>query len=733
MTCELALPNVSFSEGGEGCGGGSVLSRVSFTECEGERRYVAQDLEAELLALSEQLEASLAATRTQDAVAHEAGWAYKYLLARRNVLRVARMHRASALRGWRELVRGRGAQAMVAEKAMARRDCRVRRRCVDVWCEHVAMRRNLVQRISRRIADERLRSLSWGLVHWRGNALKEKAMRSRALHVVRRWQMRTVSCALSAWCHFTTEGSRVRTVLRRVVMRMTLRDVSMAFECWSEATAEGVLERDKRRQSDGATATLEAERVASIQAKARLEEECERVQELQRELVSAQAQREADRQQSEEGERARRLLELQVQEQQGLLRQVQDEREQLRLSQDALKTDSDAMREEVQTFMAQERLQEQQRERALEVEVQALELVAMRLGDCVAQGRGGAEDFCRASAAERSRMMEKLARFMESQQQQQQQQAQLQRELRTAKENLSAALEKVEETQSRYEVTRAEMESDAMTRAQDAEVIKDLRVRLESTGAELKQCQEDLHAARHRADDVHAQQALQSAEAQQVLSSRESELESMRREVEELRRAQQEARAEMQGLEETLAAAREKKREHEDTIDSLRAELEVRGKRAQETARDLEEVRVNLRAAEERAAEIEAKLPAALEEAARMQEERGKHVRQLELVGERVIELEALCDRQAEEMARLEAAQVSVACGPFRSPCSSARVLHCFGKESDSMARSRAGGSQERPGAAGGGGSAIRRAHVGGPRRGAAGVGDTASHGARQC
>ena len=88
----------------------------------------------DLLGLSDQLEASLAAAERQAAVAHEAGWAYKYLLARRNVSRAGRMHLASALRGWRELVRRRGVQAVVAEKALDRKDRRVRRRFVDVWC-----------------------------------------------------------------------------------------------------------------------------------------------------------------------------------------------------------------------------------------------------------------------------------------------------------------------------------------------------------------------------------------------------------------------------------------------------------------------------------------------------------------------------------------------------------------------------------------------------------------------
>ena len=609
-----------------------------------------QEIQAELLILSEHYENMLAMWRRQQLLDEEADGSRKQMLLCQSRSRMMRKNLAHAYSGWCAYVKEGVVLARMADKAAGRHGNQVRAKCVTVWCGHVSVKRDMVGRIATRIADKRADAVSRGFVQWREGAIENKAMRSKAEKALRRWKMRARWCAFLAWWESTMESYRLRCVSQRVVGKMQHRGMSMAFDFWKDAAVDCVMSRAKEVEIDDATMMLQAEQAARIKAEERLQEQCECVSGLQLKLESSRVQQEEDRQRREEENRARRELEVAMLEQQEQLKQVQEEREQLQLSQDALKTDADAMREEVQSFMQQERRQEQQRERAFEVEVHALEMVALRLGDCLTQGRSKAEDFCSDSAGERKRMMEKLSHFINLQESQQDELTQLQQEHRVTKDSLAAALKQVDEAQSRYDVARAEMESDSLTRGQDAEVIRDLRLRLESTGEQLSKCREQLHAEQRRTEQAEAQTLRESAHARQALC----DLEKAQQEIEKLLGEQEGIKSEVAGLRKVEQEREHKTRELDLKMESMRSEVEAKTSKVQQLQAELEETRVNLRAAEERAAEVEAKLPAAIDKSESLQQERIKQMRQLELVGERVLELEAACHEQAQEIQKLE-------------------------------------------------------------------------------
>jgi len=234
----------------------------------------------------------------------------------------------------------------------------------------------------------------------------------------------------------------------------------------------------EKKDREAAQARLDHQQVARAQAEARLEEECERMRSLEVVLEAHKQQRDSDA-------AALQGLELLLVEQKEQLKRLQEEREHLMSSQNALKKDADAMRKEVHTFMHRQTAQQQEVEHALHAQVESLQLACVRLDDCVTEARSKAHQHCLEQAGERSKMMAQMWGLLNELTGHQETHETLRAEKKRAEEERASAVEKLD-------AARAEMEADAMSRMNEVALIKHLRVRLESTGVQLEETQEQL-------------------------------------------------------------------------------------------------------------------------------------------------------------------------------------------------------------------------------------------------
>lgn len=419
----------------------------------------------------------------------------------------------------------------------------------------------------------------------------------------------------------------------------------------SRVTRQCQQEKDDK---DAARDALETEQAARVHAEARIEEEYERVRGLERELQGSRAQCQDGRQEREQESTARQELEHALNEQEALLKRVQQEREELMTSQDALKTDADAMRDEVKTFMQQARLQELERQRQLEMELEALELVSTRLADSMTKTRIKTDQSFLKNVGERTRMMAQVAQLHDDlvllQKAHHDQSVARQR----AEDSVAQALNNVDAVQSRHDVARAEMEADALTRVNEVALIKDLRIRLETTGQQLRDAQDTLHSERSSAEQELAQARQACGSAQAEAQHAELQREQARQDLEKHTARICSLEAQVRETHQTLHDTESKGGEIAKQVKSLMGEVETRDTRLREVQVELEEAQVNLRAAEERAAVIECELPAALDRSESLDKEKSRLTRQLELVGERVFELEAALQQHTSRVQTLE-------------------------------------------------------------------------------
>jgi len=230
--------------------------------------------------------------------------------------------------------------------------------------------------------------------------------------------------------------------------------------------------RQEKDDKDVGHKALETAQAARVHAETQVEEECEKVRGVEGELDAIRTQCHEDRRDKEHACSARQELQEALHVQEVLLKRVREEREELMTSQDALKIDADAMRGEVATFMQQVRLQELERQGKLEMELEALELVSIRLSDCMAQTRVQTDKSFLTNVAERTNMMGQVAQLHDDLVRLQKAQTHELGVRQRAEESLARALDKLDAAQSRHDVTCAEMEADALTRAGEVALIK---------------------------------------------------------------------------------------------------------------------------------------------------------------------------------------------------------------------------------------------------------------------
>jgi chromosome segregation ATPase len=187
---------------------------------------------------------------------------------------------------------------------------------------------------------------------------------------------------------------------------------------------------------------------------------------------------------------------------------------------DALKKDADAMRKEVHTFMHRQTAQQQEVEHALHAQVESLQLACVRLDDCVTEARSKAHQHCLEQAGERSKMMAQMWGLLNELTGHQETHETLRAEKKRAEEERASAVEKLD-------AARAEMEADAMSRMNEVALIKHLRVRLESTGVQLEETQEQLRLERSDAEQ-------QLAQARQTAAALRSQAQNAENKVVEL-------------------------------------------------------------------------------------------------------------------------------------------------------------------------------------------------------
>jgi len=397
----------------------------------------------------------------------------------------------------------------------------------------------------------------------------------------------------------------------------------------------------EQQDREAAEARLNAEKEARAKAEARVEVECERARSLEAEL-------EGHKQQLDSNAAANHALELLLAEQKEQLNHLQREREELMSSQDAVKTDADAMRREVHAFMLQQSAQQQEMEHALHAQVESLQLVCVRLSDSMAEAESKADEACLAQAGERSRMMAQVGQLVNELTRMQKTHKTLHAERQRAEDDLASAVEKLD-------AARAEMEADAMARMNEVALIKDLRLRLEAAGVQLEESQEQLRQERSDAEQ-------QLAQAQESTSALRSRAQSAENKVVEVNQKLQAAAMRIDQLEAAAFEAQQQlddkgraHRELQRRYTALEGQAAARETRLRELQAELDEALVDLRAAEERAAVIESELPSSLDRAQTLGKEKDRLARQLELVGERVMELEAACDEKKGRIEKLEA------------------------------------------------------------------------------
>ena len=180
------------------------------------------------------------------------------------------------------------------------------------------------------------------------------------------------------------------------------------------------------------------------------------------ELEECQAQRDAECQQREQMREQAQGLEVALDEQKEQLRRLQHEREELMSSQDVLKTDADAMRIEVQMFMKEERQQELERQRALEIGLEKLEMMSIHLSDCMTKTNHKTDKSYLEAVRQRTTMMAQVAKLHDQLVALQGRYKRQSGDLQKAEDCLSVTLGKLEAATSRHESIRAEMEADAM-------------------------------------------------------------------------------------------------------------------------------------------------------------------------------------------------------------------------------------------------------------------------------
>jgi hypothetical protein len=220
-------------------------------------------------------------------------------------------------------------------------------------------------------------------------------------------------------------------------------------------------------------------------------------------------------------------------------------------------------------------------------------------------------------------------------------------------QSLAATLEKQASAQTQHDVAYKEMESDLRMRH---ELIKDLRIKLEETGAEVERVREEMRTQRSQTAQMQGDLAKAKTEVVKIEQQRyhlSQELEVMVLRCGKLQDELTAAQLTARDLEHDKQHESQQLRER---LKELVGELEASRKRVQEVQTEWHETQIDLRAAEERAAALEAELPSALDKAESLEEDRKRQTRQLELVGEYVLDLEQQRDTQALRIQELEKA-----------------------------------------------------------------------------
>ena len=169
-------------------------------------------------------------------------------------------------------------------------------------------------------------------------------------------------------------------------------------------------------------------------------------------------------------------------------------------------------------------------------------------------------------------------------------------------------------------------------------------MRLETNGQQLKEVEQTLLCERSSAHEelAQAKQACGSAQAEAL--DADEQRAQISQDLAKSAACISSLEAQVKEAHAALHDTTSKGGEVEKRVQLLMSEVAARDTRLLEMQAKLEETRVDLRAAEERAALVESELPASLDRCESLDKEKVRIVRQLELVGERVMELEAAND-----------------------------------------------------------------------------------------